>query len=203
MPAYFSINIGIKKKDIYEGIYADFIGLLLRKDLRFIGGYLEFMDEPLEDIIAWNEKKLSADFSIEPDEHYRENYRQACFDYHNFSEVRLYILNNKEEDEIDFVMITPEDELIRYKEGRFSYNPGIMAEIKDLIISIWDFSGVTAIQTSLELSGDTASINELEEGERPSIYPYAIIPEEYLRMYYGDNVTATRLDGDGVILEEL
>ncbi len=202
MPAYFSINIGIKKSDIYDGIYSEFIGLLLRKGMRFTGGYLEFMDEPPEDIITWNEIKLREASSIGHDEHLSGNYRQACFDYLGFSEVRMYILNLDEEDEVDFIIIIPEDELIRLKDTGFSYKPEIMANIKELIVSIWEFGAVSAIQTSLELSGDAASIRELEGGARPMIIPYAIIPVKYMKTEYGEAVTVNYIDGDGVLLTE-
>ena len=203
MPAYFSIDISIRKKDIYEGIYADFIDLLQVQGLKFAGGYREFMDETLEEIISWNEEKLLEDFSIGVDEHYSHDFRQVCFDYRSFSEVRMFILNVKEDDEFNFIIIIPEDELIQVKDGRFSYKPEIMADLKQLIVKIWDFESVAAIQTTLELSGETTSINDLEKGALPMIVPFAVIPQKCMTSDYGDGISITHLAGDGVLLEDI
>ncbi|WP_026525132.1 hypothetical protein [Butyrivibrio sp. MB2005] len=203
MPAYFSIDISIRKKDIYEGIYADFIGLLQEEGLRFAGGYMEFMDETLEEIISWNEEKLLEDFSIGVDEHYSHDFRQVCFDYHGLSEVRMFILNVTEDDEFNFIIIVPEDELIQLKDGKFSYKPAIMEDLKQLIVKIWDFESVAAIQTTLELSGETTSVNDLEKGARPMIVPFAVIPKGWMNDDLGEGISVTPIAGDGVLLEDI
>jgi hypothetical protein len=203
MPAYFSIDVSIRKKDIYEGIYADFIGLLLEEGLRFAGGYMEFMDESLEEIIDWNEKKLLEDFAIGENEHYSNDYRQACFDYRGFSEVRMFILNATEDDEFNFIIAIPEDELIQLKDGKFSYKPDAMADIKQIIVKIWGLECVAAIQTTLELSGETTSVNDLEKGKSPMIVPFAIIPEKCMNADLGDRVSITYIAGEGVLLEDI
>ncbi len=203
MPAYFSIDVSIRKKDMYEGIYADFIELLQEEGLKFAGGYMEFMDESLEEIISWNEKKLMEDFVIGDDEHYSHDYRQACFDYRGFSEVRMFILNVTEDDEFNFIIAIPEDELIQLKDGKFSYKPDIMADIKQLIIKIWDLESVAAIQTTLELSGETTSVNDLEKGKSPMIVPFAIIPEMCMNADPGEGISVTHIAGDGILLEDI
>ncbi len=203
MPAYFSIDISIRKKDIYEGIYEDFIGLLQEEGLRFAGGYMEFMDESLEEIIDWNEKKLLEDFAIGENEHYSNDYRQACFDYHGLSEVRMFILNVTEDDEFNFIIVVPEDELIQLKDGKFSYKPEIMEKIKQLIMKIWDFESVAAIQTTLELSGETTSVNDLEKGAAPMIVPFAVIPKGWMNDDLGEGISVTPIAGDGVLLEDI
>ena len=160
MPAYFSINISVKNNDIYDGIYADFLDIIQKEDLKFISGSWEFIDEPLEKIIEWNDSKINQRFVLEPSEHYSNNYRQILLDYHGFSEVRLFIIYDKGHEELVFTIIIPEDELLKLNNGAITYDPEMLQDLKRVILDIWNWNCVSAIQTTLELSGDITYIDE-------------------------------------------
>ena len=115
----------------------------------------------------------------------------------------MFILNVTEDDEFNFIIAIPEDELIQLKDGKFSYKPDLMADIKQLIIKIWDLESVSAIQTTLELSGETTSVNDLEKGKSPMIVPFAIIPEKCMNADFGHGISVTHIAGDGVLLEDI
>ncbi len=201
MPAYFSINISIKSDDIYEGIYSDFVDTLQKEGLKFQSGTWEFMDESLDSIIKWNEQKLKERFHLGYDEHYSNDYRQIFLDYHGFSEVRFFIIYSKEHDEFVFTMIIPEDELLKWDSGRVTYDPEILNDIKKLITNIWNFEYVSAIQTTLELSGEITYTDELERGVMPSIVPLAIIPKAYVNDDFDENDKVCDVSREGILIE--
>ncbi|WP_051201177.1 hypothetical protein [Butyrivibrio sp. XPD2002] len=203
MPAYFSIAISIKGADRYDGMYADFIDILQNAGMKFVSGTWEFMDEPLDSIIAWNEKKLIDKFELGYDEHYSNDYRQVFLDFHGFSEVRSFIMYLKEYDEFVFSIIIPEDELLKWDNGRVTYDPDIIQDLKMVISDIWKWECVSAIQTTLELSGDITHIMELENGVKPSILPLCVIPKEFMKYNLDENDKAVEIHRNGVLIENI
>ncbi|WP_026526669.1 hypothetical protein [Butyrivibrio sp. VCD2006] len=199
MPAYFSIDISINKSDRYDGMFTDFIDIIQKEDLRFISGGWEFFDETLEQIIAWNEKKLKKNFELGYREHYSSDYRQIFLDYNNFSEVRAYI--HCYDDEFVFTILIPEDELLQWGNGKGNYDPRKISNIKKLIVTLWDWECVSAIQTTLELSGDITKLDDLKLGNMPSIVPFAIIPEEWNNYNFDERFNITKLNRNGILIE--
>ena len=138
MPAYFSINISVKNNDIYDGMYADFLNIIQKEGLNFVSGSWEFIDEPLDKIIEWNEAKISQRFALGKNEHNSNNYRQIFLDYHGFSEVRLFIIYDKQHEELVFTIIIPEDELLKLNNGAVVYDPAILKDLRTVITNIWN-----------------------------------------------------------------
>lgn len=202
MPAYFSIDLSIKNTDIYEGVYTDFITNLQKEGFRFISGSWEFFDEPIERIIEWNEKKLNENVELAVNEHCSNDYRQIVFDYHNFSEVRMFIVRVEEHNEYVFTIIIPEDELFRFDNGKVTYDPNILTDIKTLITNLWNNKYISAIQTTLELSGEIAHIDELESGVLPSSVPFSIVPKKHINYGIDENYKVYDVARDGVLIEE-
>ena len=201
MPAYFSIDISIKGNDRYDGMYSDFIDILQKEGLKYLSGTWEFMDESLESIINRNEKKLKEKFELGYDEDYSNDYRQILLDYHGFSEVRFFIIYSKEHDEFVFSIIIPEDELLKWDSNRVTYDPEILSDLKKLIVNIWNFEIVSAIQTTLELSGGITYVDELERGVMPSIVPLAIIKKACVDYDFGENDKLCDVNRDGILIE--
>ena len=73
-------------------------------------------------------------------------------------------------------------------------------DIKELILNLWKWPCVGAIQTSLELSDGGISIKKLRKGGSPSVEPFAIIPKEYLGNC-GSTYRVHDVERDGVLLE--
>ena len=200
MPAYFSIDISIEKERIYEGIYADYIDILDKNGIRFSSGYWDYMDESLESVIRWNEEKIREDYDFPVNELYSNDYKQILLEYKHFSEVRTYIINDKDSDEIVFSIIIPEDELLTMKNGRVTFNEIVMEDIKQLVLNLWTWPCVGAIQTALDLSDGRTSIKKLREGASPSVEPFAIIPKEYFEN--GSKYRVHDVERDGALLEQ-
>ncbi len=203
MPAYFSIDISIRGADGYNGMYADFIDVLQKEGIKFVSGSWEFMDEPLDSIISWNEKKLMDKFELGYDEHFSNDYRQIFLDFHGFSEVRSFIMYLTEYDEYKFSIIIPEDELLKWDNGRVTYDPDILEDLKKVITNIWEWKCVAAIQTTLELSGDITHIEELEIGDRPSIMPLCAIPKSFMKFELEENDKAIDINRQGMLIESI
>ena len=201
MPAYFSIHSIIRNTNGHNGMYADFINALHEEGFKFVSGGWEFFDESLDQIIDWNEKKLEERFGLGFDEHYSNDYRQIFFDYHGFSEVRMFITYETEHDEFIFTIIFPEDELLKWDKGKVTYDPNILEDIKKLITDLWDCEYIFAIQTTLELSGDITHIDELVKGISPSIVPFAIIPQEYINYSLSENNIVCDVPREGVLIQ--
>ena len=201
MPAYFSIDISIKGDDIYDGIYSDLLDILRKENLNFQSGVWEFIDEPFDKIITWNEQKISQRFELSYDEKKANDYRQIFLDYNGFSEVRLIIMYDGRHDEFIFSIIMLEDELLQWDNGALTYNPHILQDLRKIITNIWNWKCVSAIQTTLELSGNISSIEDLEKGNKPSVFPFAVIPTTYIKYNFSDKEKVNYICRDGVFIE--
>ena len=82
-----------------------------------------------------------------------------------------------------------------------TYDPDILEDIRKLITDLWNCEYISAIQTTLELSGDIAHIDELEKGIMPSIVPFAIIPKEYINYSFDENDIVCDVAREGVLIQ--
>ena len=92
MPAYFSLTFELKKT--HDAIGA-FCRALIHSGLTFKSGYWGFENDSFEDMIQWNQKKLDENFELGEKEHHSHDYKQFVFDYFDFSEFILFIMNNR------------------------------------------------------------------------------------------------------------
>lgn len=201
MPAYFSIIIDIKKENKYDGIFADFVEVLKKNGFVFKSGFWGFENQPLEEIISWNEERLKEDFELGLDEHYSHGYRQICWDYHDFSEVRSYILNNRDRNHFSINIIIPENDFIAYEKGKEIYDNEIVRDLFELAVDIWEWGYVETIQTELELSDPPAMLESVENGEGPLVEPFAIIPLKYYSDLFGEKYRKQIIGRDGILLQ--
>lgn len=177
MPAYFSMKFVCEKKCMYPRLVQDFYTALIGNGLRFAGGYWGYETDAPEEIIAWNQAKLEADYVPEPTESYLSGYKQMLFEYGGFSEVRSFLLNRREEGRFEFHVILPEDELICWHKSGPEYDPGKVDGLVFLCEKIWKLPYVSLIQTELELSDPSPSAEEICDGAEPGAEPFAILPE--------------------------
>ena len=97
-------------------MFRDFTEVLTGAGLEYKCGYWEFENDKLEDIIIRNSKLLMENFELGYEEHYSHGYKQSYWRFRDFSEVRLYILNESENDHFDI------------KDGSYVYANGYHAE---------------------------------------------------------------------------
>ncbi len=201
MPAYFSIIFEIKKENLYDELYKDFIKILEREGFVFKSGFWGFEDTPLEDIIAWNSSKLKEDFEIGYYEHFSNDYKQICWDYCSFSEVRHFIMNNKGSDTFTFEIIIPEDDFIQFHRGKVTYDQNITDALIQLVRNIWEWEYIEDIQTMLELSDMPPSYEKLLAGAMPSVEPFAIIPKTLYNNKMGEDYNISAIGRNGLLLK--
>lgn len=177
MPAYFSLTFELNKS---QNAISAFCESLIHSGLVFKSGYWGFENDSFDDIIKWNQKKLDENFQIRFTEHHSHDYKQMLFDYFDFSEVRLFVMNNRKKRTFSFVLIVPEDDLLNYteeNEGKYSVqrNTERMEHLKSVAKKMWVGTAALAIQTGWEASDIPPSAGEIAKGIKPQIEPFCII----------------------------
>lgn len=174
MPAYFSVNFIISKKNIYENIVMNFYQSLLDSGLVFFKGAFDAEGYSMNEIAELNQKKLYAN---------EEEFEQIYFKFQNFKETRVFLYNLAEEDYFMFVLIIPESEFIMFDykcKNDFCLNESIML-VEKLMVSMWERNQFLSIQTGWEIEDDWTEIDDIISGVMPNVTPYAIIPTQYVR----------------------
>ena len=187
MPAYFSVSFIMRKDNIADDTVALFYRALNDCGAVFKSGFYISEGESLERITEWNSRKLMENFQIGYDEHFSNDYRQVLFDYFGFSEVRVFILNEKQENTFTFELIIPEDDLTVYDEssGHWTIIKDRMLGVKELIVKMWAICDLDTIQTTWEGSDLPASLESIRSGKTPSAEPYAVIPKDAVKDEWG------------------
>lgn len=182
MPAYFSLTFEMyKSKDAISA----FCETLIHSGLVFKSGYWGFENDTFDDIIIWNQKKLNENFQLGYTEHHSHDYKQMLFDFFDFSEVRLFVMNNRKERTFSFELIVPEDDLLDYteeNEGKYSVQRKTerMERLKSVAKRMWVGTAALAIQTGWEASDIPPSAEKIAKGIKPQIEPFCIIDSSSL-----------------------
>lgn len=202
MPAYFSIVFQVKKANIYDSLFKDFTDILAANEFVFWGSDLDYGNSTLNDIIVWNTGKLNDDFELGYDEHCSHDFRQIYWEYHDFSEVRLFVTNEQSNDYFEFHIIIPEGDFICYDKGFPLFDHKVTSDLKKLAFAIWNWSCIETIQTEIELSDGSVPLNEIENGDCPSAFPFAIIPSSIFDDSYNNVFSSiTPINRNGILLE--
>lgn len=187
MPAYFGILLHFERKDIYPMFMKDFYSSIKNAGMKFKSGFWGFENDTLDKIVEWNQNLIENNFELGFTEHHSHDYKQAVFDYMDYSEVRGFWLNNYLcKNEFVFLVIVPESEVMEYNNFHF-----FGEKIENLIEfskALWsDFTYIKMIQTECEASSDEASVKDIRIGEKPQVLPFAIVSES--------DVSVSRLQG--------
>lgn len=177
MPAYFSLAFELNKS---QDVIRTFCENLIHSGLVFKSGYWGFENDSFEDIIAWNQNKLDKNFQLGYTEHHSHDYKQMLFDYFDFSEVRLFVMNNRKKRTFCFELIVPEDDLLDYiedNEGKYFVQRNFerMEQLKSVAKRMWVSTDILAIQTGWEGSDFPPSVEKIAGGIEPQIEPFCII----------------------------
>lgn len=156
-----------------------------------------------EEIIRFNQRRLDENFELGFQENGSNDYKQVRFKRPEYQEVRGFWVNMAEEGEIGFCLIVPESDMIRTKTRGWYFRKGQLEPIIRMAAAMWDFEGMAAIQTGLELD-DTVTLEELEAGKEPCIRPFAILPPKFMKSEYLKKYRIFHINRNGIlILEEL
>ena len=184
MPSYFTIAFELIKK---ETIVADFYNALISSNFAFKSGYWYGENCDKNDIIKWNQDKLNSDFVLGMKEHVENDYKQILFNYYNFNEVRVFILNKKKSKTVMFYLIVPEDDLVSIqsnKDSEFVRNIDNMNLLIELAVSMWNSIKIEAIQTEWESSITPIQTSKnILNGKTPKAEPFCIV-KKYKNMNY-------------------
>ena len=198
MPAYFSIYVEFSRYELdYDTVkklfsYLDFAGL------KFKGGFHESKDNSVDEINDWNQKKLEDNYVLGYTEEASNDYKQFCFEYGGFSEVRGFFMNgNPTEKEFELNIIIPEDEVIN-EDG--SYKANAVQKLKDFARILWVMPEVRTIQTGLELGEGSVPESDIMAGSAPSAYPFAIVSQKMFSQMKQDDYDFEEINAGGVIV---
>ena len=183
MPAYFSILFELKKG---PDAIRNFCEALLHSGPSFKSGYYESQNDSFQEILAWNQNKLNENFQLGAAEPAFHDYKQMQFSYLAFSEVRCFILNERESPAFHFHLIVPEDDLLEYgeeAEGVCSVRRKTeqMEQLKSVAKKMWGNTALLAIQTGWEESDFPPSAEEIAGGARPQAEPFCVLPSAFCR----------------------
>lgn len=198
MPAYFSLSVEFSRYEIdYDTVkmlksYLDYAGL------RFKCGVNESENESIDEINDWNQKKLEDNYTLGYTDHRSNDYKQACFEYGGFSEIRGFFLNGSPtEKEFEFMLVIPEEEVVN-DDG--SYKADAIQKLKDFARILWVMPQIRTIQTGIETSDGITPENEIIAGEKPSAYPFAVISQKMFGMLKAEDYEAEQINAGGVII---
>ncbi len=163
--------------------------------LTYKSGYWRSGDDSLEDIIVWNRQQLERNFSLGYTEHYSGGYKQMLFDWEGFSEVRLFINNEAEDDFFSFSLIVPESDLMSCGDDESVSEQKKIEQLQELALGMWSRENLSCIQTRWECSFGAREPGEIERGKAPSTEPFSIIPAGVYKESWGYAVGKTERKG--------
>ena len=201
MPAYFSLNFELNKSPT---AIKDFCNALVDSGFAFKSGYWGFENDSFDSIIAWNQNKLDDNFQLGYTEHHSHDFKQMLFDFTNFSEVRLYVMNDKKSSTFGFHLIIPEDDFVEWTKDNDEYIPHNkiekMALLKNIAIAMWNSIEILAIQTAWECSDVPPKAKHISRKTRPQIEPFCIIKDSSVLDSLG--LPFEKVGRNGVLIED-
>ena len=195
MPAYFSLTFELYKSHHAIG---DFCESLIHSGLVFNSGYWGFENDSFDDIITWNQIKLDEDFQLGYTEHHSHDYKQMLFNYFDFSEVRLFVMNSRKKRTFSFELIVPEYDLLDYTEKNVKIKN--MEQLKTVAKKMWVSTASLAIQTGWEDSDCPPSARKIAKGVKPQIEPFCIIHSSSFEKIPG--LIYEYVERNGVLIED-
>ena len=198
MPAYVSLSVEFSRYEIdYDTVkqlksYLDYAGL------KFKCGVNESEKDSIEEINDWNQKKLEDNYTLGYTDHRFNDYKQACFEYGGFSEIRGFFINGSPtEKEFEFMLAIPEEEVMN-DDG--SYKAEAVQKLKDFARILWAMPQIRTIQTGTEQTEGITPENEIMTGVKPAAHPFAIVSQKMFGMLNADDYDAEQINAGGVII---
>ena len=112
------------------------------------------------------QKKLEDNYTLGYTDHRSNDYKQACFEYGGFSEIRGFFINGSPtEKEFEFMLAIPEEEVMN-DDG--SYKAEAVQKLKDFARILWVMPQIRTIQTGTEQTEGITPENEIMTGVKPA-----------------------------------
>ena len=201
MPTYFSISFELNKS---QTAVKEFCAAVIDAGLVFKSGYWGFENDSFDDIVAWNQNKLDNNFQLGYTEHYSHNFKQMLFDFSDFTEVRLFIMNDKKSSTFEFHLIIPEDDFVEWTKTNGEYIPHHKFEKMNLLKTfakiLWNSIEILAIQTAWECSDYPPKAKHISSKTKPQIEPFCIIRESSIIDKLG--LPFEKVGQNGVLIED-
>ncbi len=198
MPAYFSLIMEYSRAELDFDNMKELTAYIKHAGLEFKNGAYHAENDNIEDIMEWNQKKLEEDFELGYDEDSSNDYKQMCFNYGGFSEVRGFIMNEEPiRGEYTFTLLIPQEEV--HVEGN-TYRKEAVEKLKALAAKLWILLKTRTVQTELELGEGIVPEMDIKEGAEPSACPFAIVSEKQFGRMDTAKYTAEHIEYGGVIL---
>ena len=198
MPAYFSMIMEFSRAELDFDNMKELNAYIKYAGLVFKSGVGHAKDDTVEDIIDWNQQKLEEDFELGYDEDSSNDYKQMCFSFGGFSEIRGFVMNEDPiRGEYTFNLLIPEEEVA---EDSKTYKKEAVDKLKELASLLWILPKTRTIQTMLELGEGIVPEMDIKEGAAPSACPFAIVSEKQFGRMDTADYTAEHINAGGVIL---
>lgn len=202
MPAYFSLTFELKKDPNAICVFCE---ALVNAGLTFKSGYWGFENDSFDDIVTWNQNKLNENFALGYTEHHSHDYKQMQFNYCDFSEIRVYIMNYRRTSNFVFHLIVPEDDLVDFvTEGESKYTVHRKTEKMDLLKSlarkVWGNTDILAIQTGWEGSDVPPLAKEISSGTKPQTEPFCIVKAALFKE--GTALAFEKVERGGILIKD-
>ena len=201
MPTYLSVSFQYSKEKITGQTVRHFCDALLRSGLSFAGGYWESEGASYDEIVCWNQRKLEQNFELGDAEHYSHDYKQMLFNYMDFSEVRLFIMNERESPYFSFELIIPEKEFFIPTPHTEALRLDRLELVENLAVQLWACETMDCIQAGWELADEAVSYADIAAGKPPRMCPFCIIPQSILREEW--QVEYRRVGRDGICIRDV
>lgn len=203
MPEYFNISFQFERKDIYKTFVKDFYSILEKVGMKFKSGYWGSEDDTLEEMCAYNQKKLEENFKLGFTEHYSHNFKQVLFEFGQYSHVRGFWMNRyPEENTFSFEIVIPESEILvkeLWEEGIVIFQKEKIEALLQFAKKIWKFSYIRTIQTGLEGYDASTGITALMNGILPNVTPFCIVEETY-NCFDNEEYEVERIFRSGIVI---
>lgn len=124
------------------------------------------------------------------------------FEFLDFTEVRLFVINNKNSNTFHYILIIPEDDILELtlidNKYKISKNFEKMNILKDLAKQIWiNNKDVLAIQTGWECSDFPPKAEIILKDGKPQCEPFCIIQNQNISNDYNYEI----IGRNGVLIE--
>lgn len=200
MPAYFSLVVECSKQCIEKNIMSDFYTLLIDNGLTYIGVYDNAANFSLSEIAEKNQYYLLNENNDRNNDNTVWDFLQINFQFLDFSETRVFIIDDPNDDYFTFQIIIPENDLVVGDYEKVSWNQAKVKKLLCLSKQIWKRPYVNSIQTELEISDGFCSLYEITQGNKPSVEPFAIISGKGISNRFDEFSIVEQVEREGVIL---
>lgn len=182
MPEYLSVSFQYSKKKITDQTIRAFCDVLFSGGVSFAGDCKGNEGASCDEIIDWNQRKLEQNFELGYTEHSSHDYKQMRLQYADFSELRLFINNEREQDFFSFELLFLQDELfVNTAANTRALRKAQLSKIEKLAVHMWENENMDCIQAGWELADAPVSHEDIAGGDSPLIDPFCILPKSLFR----------------------